>query len=233
MALTALLRPTPLFTIAALLRAVLLVYGIWQDTNTPLKYTDIDYYVFTDAARLPTPYTRETYRYTPLLAWLLLPTTYTHLFSFGKLIFALSDLLAGWLIYGMLRHRGMSRERAGGFSAIWLWNPMVATISTRGSSEGLLGVLTMGLLWGVERRNVTLSGLLLGLGVHFKIYPFIYAPAIVWWMDDEHMGKPISSSKNGMKVGEVVMRFFSRERICLAIISFVTFMGLNVIMFCM
>lgn len=91
----------------------------------------------------------------------------------------------------------------------------------------------MGLLWGVERRNVTLSGLLLGLGVHFKIYPFIYAPAIVWWMDDEHMGKPISSSKNGMKVGEVVMRFFSRERICLAIISFVTFMGLNVIMFCM
>lgn len=31
-------------------RLVFLAYGQWQDANSVLKYTDIDYFVFTDAA---------------------------------------------------------------------------------------------------------------------------------------------------------------------------------------
>ncbi|UKZ75326.1 GPI mannosyltransferase 1 [Trichoderma virens FT-333] len=213
--LSSLFRPAPLFSLAALLRLVLLLYGNWQDAHSAVKYTDIDYLVFTDAARYVSnglsPYSRETYRYTPLLAWMLIPTAKPHLFSFGKVVFALADLLAGWLIVRVLRkQRGMSAERAGAFAAIWLWNPMVATISTRGSSEGLLGVLTMALLWAVEGKRVSVAGFILGLGVHFKIYPFIYAPAIIWWMDDEHLGK---------------------GRIQLTLISLSTFMGLNVLMY--
>lgn len=233
--LSTLLRPTPLFTIAALLRLILLLYGQWQDAHSALKYTDIDYLVFTDAARFvaqgQSPYARETYRYTPLLAWLLLPTT--RVFSFGKLVFAVADLLAGWLMLRMLRRRGMAAERAGGFAALWLWNPMVATISTRGSSEGLLGVLTMGLLWAVERRRVGFAGAILGLGVHFKIYPFIYAPAIVWWLDDERTGKSFEATTRPASVIEAVMRFCSPERLRLALISLVTFMGLNILMYTM
>ena len=231
--LSALLRPGPLFAIATLLRLILMVYGIWQDAHSALKYTDIDYLVFTDAARFvshgQSPYARDTYRYTPLLAWLLVPTT--HFFSFGKILFAVADLVAGWIIVNVLRRRGMSAEAAGGFAAIWLWNPMVATISTRGSSEGLLGVLTMALLWAVETRRVTLAAVVLGLGVHFKIYPFIYAPAIVWWMDEENMTGKAASSKNASSFIEKLLRFCSPSRIRLAIISFATFMGLNLLMY--
>ncbi|KAI1114528.1 glycosyltransferase family 50 protein [Nemania sp. NC0429] len=215
-------RPLPLFASAALLRLGMLVYGLWQDANSPLKYTDIDYLVFTDAARFTfssssssspsssSPYERETYRYTPLLAWLLYPTTLpgAFCFSLGKVLFAAADLLAGYLVIRvLLRHARMPLPRACAFASIWLLNPMVAAISTRGSSEGLLGVLVTALLWAVLERRVVLSGLLLGLGVHFKIYPFIYAPAVVWWMDGEHMGTaaataaPTTATKPGLREG--------------------------------
>ncbi|KAI5467570.1 GPI mannosyltransferase 1 [Mariannaea sp. PMI_226] len=227
--LSSLLRPAPLFIIATLLRLILLFYGLWQDAHSALKYTDIDYLVFTDASRFlaagESPYARDTYRYTPLLAWLLLPAN--HFSAFGKLVFAAADLLAGWLMVRVLRQRGMSDTRIGAFASIWLWNPMVATISTRGSSEGLLGVLTMGLLWAVERRRITLAAVILGLAVHFKIYPFIYAPAIVWWMDAERLGKTVKPDKSS----SMIMKFLSPERIKLAVVSLATFAGLNILMY--
>ncbi|VUC35796.1 unnamed protein product [Clonostachys rosea] len=235
---SALFRPAPLFSIAAVLRFTLLVYGIWQDANSALKYTDIDYLVFTDASRLlakgQSPYDRDTYRYTPLLAWLLLPTagpSSSILFSFGKVVFALADLLAGWLLLRMLQaRRGMTLERSGAFAALWLWNPMVATISTRGSSEGLLGVLTTGLLWAVEQRRTSLAGVILGLGVHFKIYPFIYAPAIIWWLDAEQTSGVVNRKKDS-SIKDRLLNFITFARIELAITSLATFMLLNILMY--
>ncbi|KAF5251411.1 hypothetical protein FANTH_3517 [Fusarium anthophilum] len=231
--ITPFLRTTPLFTISLFLRLALLFYGIYQDAHSALKYTDIDYLVFTDASRFvaegSSPYARDTYRYTPLLAWLLLPTV--RFSAFGKLVFAAADLLAGWLILRVLRRRGMDEATAGGFSALWLWNPMVATISTRGSSEGLLGVLTMGLLWAVERRKLSLAAIILGLSVHFKIYPFIYAPAIVWWMDDARLGKETKSATRPSSYKEAVSNFFTPDRLKFGLLSLITFMILNLIMF--
>ncbi|KAF5682161.1 GPI mannosyltransferase 1 [Fusarium circinatum] len=231
--ITPFLRTTPLFTISLFLRLALLFYGLYQDAHSALKYTDIDYLVFTDASRFvaegSSPYARDTYRYTPLLAWLLLPTV--RFSAFGKLVFAAADLLAGWLILRVLRRRGMDEATAGGFSALWLWNPMVATISTRGSSEGLLGVLTMGLLWAVERRKLSLAAIILGLSVHFKIYPFIYAPAIVWWMDDARLGKETKSATRPSSYKEAVSNFFTPDRLKFGLLSLITFMILNLIMF--
>ncbi|OLN92770.1 GPI mannosyltransferase 1 [Colletotrichum chlorophyti] len=233
--LDALFRPVPLFGAAALLRVAMLFYGLWQDANSAVKYTDIDYLVFTDAARFTaqgrSPYDRETYRYTPLLAWMLVPTAWQGWFSFGKAIFAAADLLAGWLIVCILKGRGLDEPRALKFAGIWLLNPMVATISTRGSSEGLLGVMVMALLWAVLERRTTLAGLLLGFGVHFKIYPFIYAPAIVWWMDDEALGRGRLAEVAKKTFGEVIVKFLNPDRIRLAVISLATFMGLNIAMF--
>lgn len=242
-------RPAPLYLSAAALRVVFLLYGLWQDANSPVKYTDIDYLVFTDAARFvargQSPYERETYRYTPILAWLLLPTAHrtgnplldAALFSSGKVLFAAADLVAGWLLERVLA-RSMDAAAARKYAAIWLLNPMVATISTRGSSEGLLGVLVMALLSAVLSRRIALAGWLLGFSVHFKIYPFIYAPAIVWWMDRERMAGSVSTKRSAAVKEENtwlarLSAFITPARLQLAVTSLATFLGLNVIMYFM
>ena len=225
-----LLNRTSVFLAAFLLRLVLLVYGIYQDSVSALKYTDIDYYVFTDASRAvsknSSPYERATYRYTPLLAWILLPTSWGGLwFHFGKALFALSDLLAGWLILRLLKRNDLQEGQALKYASVWLLNPMVANISTRGSSEGLLCVLVMALLWAFETRRIALSGILLGVSVHFKIYPFIYGASMLWALESS------SPKQTPKSLLERALGFFNTNRITLVYTSAVTFSIFNVLMY--
>ena len=236
-----------IFSLAILLRAILLVYGLIQDKYSPLPYTDIDYFVFTDAARYVSlglsPYERETYRYTPLLAWILLPTAWPGAawFSFGKILFATADIVAGWLIVLVLRSPaggGMRTDRALKFASIWLLNPMVATISTRGSSEGLLGVMVVALLWAVLSRRIALAGVLLGLAVHFKIYPFIYGVSILWYLDPQtepatkkNSSKPSKATSTPASLSQHLLAFLTPTRIILLTTSLTTFTALNIFMY--
>ncbi|RDW87118.1 glycosylphosphatidylinositol-alpha 1,4 mannosyltransferase I [Aspergillus mulundensis] len=252
-------RASTIYGAAIGLRVILLFYGAWQDAHSAVKYTDIDYMVFTDASRYvsqgQSPYARDTYRYTPLLAWMLLPTTWAipGFFSFGKALFALADVVAGWLVAkSLVLTHGMSPERALKYASFWLLNPMVANISTRGSSEGLLGVLVVALLWAVLNRRVYLAGVLLGLGVHFKIYPFIYGVSMLWWLDDTRTktgtGTGTSESREpepksratsneddrngGTPVGvSQIISFVTPCRIRLALTSLLTFAALNAAMY--
>ncbi|KAL8939940.1 MAG: hypothetical protein Q9211_002514 [Gyalolechia sp. 1 TL-2023] len=233
-----------IFSSAIALRVAFFIYGLLQDEYSAVKYTDIDYFVFTDAARYVaqgrSPYERETYRYTPLLAWLLVPTSWPNRlwFSFGKTLFATSDIVAGWFIVRILQSRNggaMTTERALKYASIWLLNPMVATISTRGSSEGLLGVMIVALLWAVTRRQIVLAGVLLGLAVHFKIYPFIYGPSIIWFLESSDPGnrdkKRSSIPAPSPSLRTRVLRFFNHSRITLCISSLATFAFLNIVMY--
>jgi GPI mannosyltransferase 1 subunit M len=171
--------PARVFGLALSLRLSLLLYGIYQDNTSNFKYTDIDYNVFVDAAKYvahgQSPYTRDTYRYTPLLAWLLVPTSFGGPWlHFGKLLFLLSDLVAGWFIMKMLLSRGFNTNTALRYASFWLLNPMVANISTRGSSEGFVCAVVLSILYAFETTTPYISGALLGIAVHLKIYPFIY-----------------------------------------------------------
>ena len=227
-------QPSYIFCSTILLRVVFFFYGLFQDAYGALPYTDIDYFVFTDAARYvfegESPYERETYRYTPLLVWILIPTAFHNpiWFSFGKVLFAFADIIAGWLIFLLLQssHGGaMPKEKALKFASIWLLNPMVATISTRGSSEGLLGVIVVALLWAVLSKRIVLAGVILGLAVHFKIYPFIYGISILWYLDSGSavMNIPLFSS--------FTRNFFNAERLTILATSLLTFTTLNLAMY--
>lgn len=231
------------FLAATALRLILLVYGGWQDANSAVKYTDIDYMVFTDASRYVAkgqpPYARDTYRYTPLLAWMLLPTAWqgagplaSVTFAFGKILFAVADVVAGWLVVQLLcqRYRFPTERALRYVAAVWLWNPMVANISTRGSSEGLLGVLVAALLWATLTRRAALAGMILGLAVHFKIYPFIYGVSIIWWWDAQRDGISLPLPKRPSLLSRALL-FITASRIILTVSALVTFVVLNAVMY--
>jgi phosphatidylinositol glycan class M len=131
-------------------------------------------------------------------------------------------------------YRKMSNERALKFASIWLLNPMVATISTRGSSEGLLGVFVTALLWSVLAKQRPLAGFLLGFAVHFKIYPFIYAASIVWFLDVTQTGtEGFAQAQSATSLFGRVRNFLNPARTYIALYSLLTFASLNLLMYSM
>jgi GPI mannosyltransferase 1 subunit M len=228
---------------SAALRVALILYSEWYDAlpDTVVKYTDIDYRVFSDASSFlwnpsveiqnvakgplgwtwlgecvfhvysasfhahdihDSPYTRKTYRYTPLLAVILAPNEWLHP-SFGKYLFAACDILNGVLLHSMLlailswpvvarslKASASKRETkesaysgtrtatraslATLYTSIHLFNPLVFTISTRGSSEALLSTLVLFTLWCALEGKWDAAAVGLGFATHWKIYPVIY-----------------------------------------------------------
>lgn len=153
-----------------------------------VKYTDIDYVVFTDAARFVSnggsPYERSTYRYTPLLAYLLVGNVRVHA-VLGKLLFVVCDLVIGVLLHVLARTNGESKVVTPTVcSALWLLNPIVIAVSTRGNAESVIGVLVLLSLWLLQTRRIVLGSIVYGLAVHFKIYPVIYSFALLLWLGD-------------------------------------------------
>ncbi|KAJ1650240.1 GPI mannosyltransferase 1 [Dispira simplex] len=261
-----------LFIIAGLLRLVLLVYGLWQDHHFVVKYTDIDYKVFTDAAwyawRGQSPYLRSTYRYTPLLAWLLVPNVVVHP-AFGKVLFIAADLVVGYLVVRVMsatvlgssegdlsdqstKARGLKNSPALSSTRsswsinptqwvpshllpvvlIWLWNPVVANISTRGNAESLMGCLVLSTLYALCCGYYRTAAGLYGLSVHFKIYPIIYAVPLMLAMRN-YPEFIRSKFQRGASVSWFPAPWWkiNRYQVEFALYSGCTFLALNALMY--
>ena len=213
-----------------------MIYGEWQDANMVVKYTDIDYEVFTDAARHVSagnsPYKRPTYRYTPVLAMLLVPNITLHK-AFGKLLFVVCDIIAGYLIYTILSAQNIDKKSCVRYSWLWFFNPMIITVSTRGNAESLLAVLVLSTIYFMVKKRLNLSAIMLAFSVHFKIYPVIYALPLyltVGWLAKETKAKNSLVRKQGGLV--IFLDYFCHlEQFRFAAISGVIFLVLNCVMY--
>lgn len=185
------------FFIAFLIRVAFTVFGVYHDYLSDLsmadstdskispKYTDIDYQVFTDAARHvylgESPYERDTYRYTPILAIIMQPNIFFNN-SFGKCMFILFDLLCGCLI-AQINRMNKSTSAANTYSILfWFYNPITVAISSRGNAESVMAFLVLVFLFFLKRGNYLMAGLFYAISIHFKIYPVIYGLAVLFYI---------------------------------------------------
>lgn len=123
------------------------------------------------------PYNRSTYRYTPILAWMLQPNiTISPLF--GKVLFVLFDVLSGYLIYVMLMSEKTGQVRSLQCAFMWLLNPLPIVVSCRGNAESIMSFLVLLSLRLFQQNRIILGAVVYALSVHVKIYPLTYGVAL-------------------------------------------------------
>lgn len=177
-------------------RVALITYGVFHDRLFPVPYTDIDYRVFTDAARHAweggSPYDRITFRYPPLIAWFLIPNLWIAIW--GKLLFSFCDVLVGWLTFKLAIRQGCSETKAIYCALTWLYNPLAIIISTRGNSDSLTAVLVLSSLFLVIDNKVRpiLAGIFLGLAIHVRLYPIAFSLPMYLSLGPRPVGKRIN-----------------------------------------
>ncbi|KAK1326745.1 GPI mannosyltransferase 1 [Acorus calamus] len=168
--------------LSGVLRLGLIVYGEWQDAHMEVRYTDVDYLVFSDGAALvamkESPFGRSTYRYSPILAYLLVPNSVVHP-SWGKLIFSAADLLVGVFINSILKLRGVPEHLRIISVVSWLFNPFTFTIGTRGNCEPIVCAVVLWIIICLMKGKILQAAFWYGFVVHFRIYPIIYSLPIL------------------------------------------------------
>ena len=185
-----------------IIRYLIIIITEYLYYNYGILYTDIDYHVFSDGAKhvakLESPYERETSKYTPLLAALMVPNIKIW-YPIGKFLLSTIDVGVGYLIELLLKYQdNINNEDEKTFndfvkakkddtyygyaSLFYLYNPLTVVICTRGSADCIITFLVLLSLIYLEKRNYYLSALIYGFAVHFKIYPIIYAPSLYLYL---------------------------------------------------
>jgi phosphatidylinositol glycan class M len=114
-------------------------------TSTTAKYTDTDYFVFSDAATAVykggSPYERHTYRYTPLVAYICLLNNYIHPAA-AKIVWCICDIILAAIMWKVLELIKPGRKDNNVYYvSSWLFSPLILALSTRGSNDNLISLL--------------------------------------------------------------------------------------------
>lgn len=205
-----------------------------------VAYTDIDYHVFSDAANYirngESPYQRHTYRYTPFLALILSKVD-------GRYLFCLADALCGKLILHlqMKMHEKKQQQTVAqqpsttptlASCLMWMYNPLVINICTRGSAESFIVLLPVLLTVTVAQSDLAfnskslLAGVLHGVAVHAKVYPIIYTLSFM-----VYLARPTKDSRSINSLSTFISTWFHRllqpAPILFALSCVGTFVGLT------
>ncbi|PZC82899.1 hypothetical protein B5X24_HaOG209342 [Helicoverpa armigera] len=170
------------------IRLFLIAYADFHDKTYDVAYTDIDYSVFSDAARYvfhgESPYKRQTYRYSPILAYLLVPNMILGK-HFGKILFSTFDILITVAVKTLVEHQLGPKSASTNIpmycSLLWLYNPLSIGISTRGNGDSvscftiILSLLFLQTDVVKGLKKYALSGFFLGLSTHLRIYPLVFS----------------------------------------------------------
>lgn len=214
---------TRLFTWAVIIRLGFLLLGMLGDRLWSIKYTDYDYKVYNDASKRilqgKSPYDRITYRYTPLLAYILIPSV-TVLHEFGKILFITFDLISGFLLNSILDKFRVANDSKVYALALWAYCPLTIIISTRGNADSLIVMLSLLTLQRVLSERYIQAALCFGLAVHFKIYPVIYAAPLFLFIESQR--DPVTKSPWSW----MWMKIWNRRRLTFAFVSAGVFFGL-------
>lgn len=179
--------------IAFLIRLLLVTYANYHDKHFKVPYTDVDYKVYTDAARYITkggsPYERHTYRYTPLLAVLMAPNVYLHQ-DCGKVFFSVIDILVAKLMRKILICQNFKPQTANLCALLWLYNPLAIVISTRGNADSLAVYLVLWTLYLLQNDHIIMAGMVHGLSIHFRLYPLAFSLVMYLYLQERNLFIP-------------------------------------------
>jgi phosphatidylinositol glycan class M len=198
------------YSLSLLLRFSIVFITDYLENIEVISYTDIDYSVFTDGARHilkgESPYLRETYRYSPIMAYLMIFNITIHR-TIGKIIFSIADVLSALIIELILFSQTkpvnsdkkkpslnfsdikqiVSSDKYKLPSLFQLLNPLSISICTRGSSDSITIVSILLVVLFVERNEYFLAGIIYGFIIHFRIYPVIYSLAIFLYVLNQEL----------------------------------------------
>ncbi|KAK7591229.1 hypothetical protein V9T40_002842 [Parthenolecanium corni] len=163
--------------IGLLIRILLCIYSNFHDKYFKVAYTDVDYKVFTYAARdviaQRSPYDQQAYRYSPLIAYLFTPNVLLHPIC-GKIIASIFDVYLAYRIYRIVLLTFNNPKKALQCAQIWLYAPLSIIICTRGNVDSISSVfILLALLYHLKEQYVW-SGVLLAVSVHLRLYPIIF-----------------------------------------------------------